>query len=106
MMALWGAAKPYIYAAGAKSSNRPSSNPRPVAERGAHSNVSCAIEPIQLPIVPLSLFSPQSLHTTAARKRAAPTGPPMAAAQRCAQKIEVRELAELRRQRAVQLICP
>jgi hypothetical protein len=39
--------------------------PRPVAERGAYSQVSFAIEPIQLPIVPLSLFSLQDLHTTA-----------------------------------------
>jgi hypothetical protein len=30
--------------------------PSPVAERGAYRNKSFAIEPIQLPIVPLSLF--------------------------------------------------
>ncbi len=35
------------------------------AESGAYSHVSFAIEPIQPPIVPLSLFSLQSLHTTA-----------------------------------------
>ncbi len=39
---------------------------------GVYSNVSFAIEPIQLPIVPLSLFWLQSLHTTATvRKRGA-----------------------------------
>ncbi len=37
----------------------------PVAERGAYSLVSFAIEPIQLPIVPLNLFSLHSLRTTA-----------------------------------------
>ncbi len=31
---------------------------------GAYSHASFAIEPIQPPIVPLSLFSLQSLHTT------------------------------------------
>ncbi len=56
-----------------------SSTPLPGGkERGAHSIVSFAIEPIQLPIVPLSLFSAPKLHTTAARKHAAPTGPPIA----------------------------
>ena len=45
-------------------------------ESGAYSQASFAIVPIQLPIVPLSLFLPKLLHTTAARKRAAPTGPP------------------------------
>ncbi len=51
----------------------------------------------------------QSLRPTAARERAAPTGPPMgcaAAAQSGAQLLEVRELAELRRQRAVEVIRP
>jgi hypothetical protein len=38
-------------------------------ESGAYSHVSFAIEPIQPPIVPLSLFSLQSLHTSAARER-------------------------------------
>ncbi len=74
---------------------------------GAYSTASFAIEPIQLPIVPLSLFWLQRLHTTEARKRAASTGPAngcAAAAQSGAQMLEVRELAELRRQRAVQLI--
>jgi hypothetical protein len=40
-------------------------------QSGAYSKVSFAIEPIQLPIVPLSLFSLQSLHTTASRERGA-----------------------------------
>ena len=34
-------------------------------QRGAHSHVSFAIEPIQLPIVPLSLFWLHPLHNTA-----------------------------------------
>ncbi len=41
-----------------------SSTPRPVAESGAYSPVSFASEPIQLPIVPLNVFWPQSLRTT------------------------------------------
>ena len=72
--------------------------------------VSFAIEPIQPPIVPLSMFSPQSLHTTAgvrARRRPVPPmGCAATAAQGGAQSLEVRELAELRRQRAVQVIRP
>jgi hypothetical protein len=35
--------------------------------------LSFAIEPIQLPIVPLNLFSLHPLQTIAARKRAEPT---------------------------------
>ncbi len=35
------------------------------AQSGVYSHVSFAIEPIQLPIVPLNLFSPKSLRTTA-----------------------------------------
>ena len=38
------------------------------AESGAYRKTSFAIEPIQLPIVPLSLFWLQSLHTATARK--------------------------------------
>jgi hypothetical protein len=89
----------------------PLSNSAPATMRGgrsgAHSLVSFAIEPIQLPIVPLSLFSPQSLRTTAARERGADRSrrwAVAAAAQRGAQQLEVRELAELRRQRAVEVI--
>ncbi len=77
---------------------------------GAYSHVSFAIEPIQPPIVPLSWFSPQALRTTAgvwsARRRPVPPMGCAAAAQSGAQTLEVRELAELRRQRAVQVIPP
>jgi hypothetical protein len=45
-----------IYGTAVPHSAITSSNPRPAAGRGAHSIVSFAIEPIQLPIVPLSLF--------------------------------------------------
>ncbi len=41
------------------------------AIEGRYSEVSFAIEPIQLPIVPLNLLSLQSLHTTAVRERGA-----------------------------------
>jgi hypothetical protein len=40
-------------------------------QSGAYSNVSLAIEPIQLPIVPLSLFPLHPLRNTAARERGA-----------------------------------
>ncbi len=64
----------------------------------------------QPPIVPLSLFVPQSLRTTAgacARRRPVPPmGCAATAAQGRAQSLEVRELAELRRQRAVQVVPP
>ncbi len=45
-----------MYGTAVRRSVITSSNPRPVAGRGAHSIVSFAIEPIQLPIVPLSVF--------------------------------------------------
>ena len=79
----------------------------PVPESGAYSHVSFAIVPIQLPIVPPNLFCSHPLHTNAARKRAAPTDPPWlraAAAQCGAQTLQVRQLAELRRQRAIQAV--
>ncbi len=44
-------------------------------QSGAYSRVSFAIEPIQPPIVPLNVFWLNCLHNTAARERAAPTGP-------------------------------
>ena len=72
-------------------------------ESDDYSKVSFAIEPIQLPIVPLNLFSLHELRTTAARRRGSAAGC-AAAAQSRAQKLEVRELAELRRQRAVQVV--
>ncbi len=75
--------------------------------------MSFAIEPIQLPIVPLSLLSLHSLRTTAGasarRRRPVPSMGCAAAAQNGAQSLEVRELAELRRQRAIHVIrrkCP
>ncbi len=50
-------------------SAKPLSNSAPATMRGgrsgAYTSVSFAIEPIQPPIVPLSLFSPQPLRTTA-----------------------------------------
>ncbi len=77
---------------------------------GGYSQVSFAIEPIQLPIVPLSLFWLHSLHTTASAQACgadrSANGCAAAAAQSGAQTLEVRELAELRRQRAVQVIHP
>ncbi len=63
------------------------------------------IEPIQPPIVPLKLFRSHSLRTTTACKHAALRGPLWlcsVAAQSSSQSLEVRELAELRRQRAAQ----
>jgi hypothetical protein len=79
-----------------------------VAERSAYKSVSFAIEPIQPPIVPLRWFSLKYLRTTAPRKRGADRSADgyAAAAQSGAQSLEVRELAELRRQRAVQAIRP
>jgi hypothetical protein len=68
--------------------------------------VSFDTEPIQLPIVPLNLFSELPLRITAARKRAATRYGRAAAAHIGAQMLEVRELAELRRQRAVQAVAP
>ncbi len=71
--------------------------------------MSFAIAPIQLPIVPLNLLCWQSLQTTAACKHAALRGPPWlcpVAAQSSSQTLEVRELAELRRQRAAQAVAP
>ncbi len=38
---------------------------------GAYSHASFAIEPIQLPIVPVNVFALHPLHTTAARERGA-----------------------------------
>jgi hypothetical protein len=71
--------------------------------------VSFVIEPIQPPIVPMSLFWLHPLHTSAAHTRGADRsadGCAAAAAQSGAQTLEVRELAELRRQRAVQAVIP
>jgi hypothetical protein len=71
--------------------------------------VSFAIEPIQLPIVPLNWFRSHSLRTTTACKHAALCGAPSlcsVAAQSSSQTLEVRELAELRRQRAAQAVSP
>jgi hypothetical protein len=71
--------------------------------------MSFDIEPIQLPIVPLNWLSLQSLQTTAACKHAALCGLPWlcsVAAQSSSQTLEVRELAELRRQRAAQAVAP
>ena len=74
--------------------------------------MSFAIEPIQPPIVPLSLFCSQSLRTTASASARRRTGPADGlrgnggAGPAGAQILEVRELAELRRQRAVQVISP
>ncbi len=71
--------------------------------------MSFAIAPIQPPIVPLSLLSLQSLQTTAACKHAALRGLPWlcsVAAQSSSQTLEVRELAELRRQHAAQAVAP
>jgi len=58
--------------------------------------MSFASEPIQLPIVPLSLFSPHSLHTAAARKRGADCGADRSAT-------AVRRRAAHRRSRSVSL---
>jgi hypothetical protein len=79
--------------------------PTPVAESGGYRKVSFVIEPIQPPIVPVNSFSLQSLHTSAAHTRGADrsaNGCAAAAAQSGAQKLEVCELAELRRQLAIQ----
>ncbi len=66
--------------------------------------MSFTIEPIQPPIVPLSLLKLHSLHNAAPRKRGADRS--AIAVRRDAQTLEVRELAELRRQRAVQAVVP
>jgi hypothetical protein len=84
----------------------PCPRPRPLAERGEYSQVSFAIEPIQPPILPLSLLCPQSLRTTAAHTRGADRSANGCTAQSGVQILEVRELAELRRQLAVQVIPP
>jgi hypothetical protein len=71
--------------------------------------VSFDIEPIQLPIVPLKWLCWQSLQTTTACKHAALRGLPWlcsVAAQSSSQTLKVRELAELRRQRAAQAVAP
>ena len=83
-------------------------SPRPVAERGGYRKVSFVIEPIQPPIVPMSLFWLHPLHTSAAHTRGADRSANgcAAAAQSGAQTLEVCELAALRRQRAVQAVIP
>ena len=74
--------------------------------------MSFATEPIQLPIVPLSVFSLHALRTNLSSKRQQllSTGADRSARRRrragSAQTLEIRELAELRRQRAVQAIRP
>ncbi len=69
--------------------------------------MSFAIELIQLPIVPVRLFCPMWLRTTAAHKRAGPTPWLRATAAHIgAQTLEVCKLADLRRQRAVQAVVP